>query len=71
MVELGGARLVRAGVAAAAGLDGAHRRGCGPVAQRRLRQQELERPGHIVEGLLAAQPGGHGGGMAAVVADVG
>jgi len=41
------------------------------VAQRRLGQQELEGPGRIVEGLLAALPGGDGGGKAAVVAYVG
>jgi hypothetical protein len=39
------------------------------VAQRRLGQQELEGPVRIVQGFLAAQPGGHGRGMAAVVAD--
>jgi len=66
-VELGGEGLVRDRVAAAAGLGGERLRGCGAVAQRRLGRQELEGAVRIVEGLLAAQPGG--GGMAAVVAD--
>ena len=71
VVELGGEDPCGVGSGQAAGPSGAETGDSGPVAQRRLGQQKLEGPLRIVQGLLAAQPGGHGGGMAAAVAGVG